>query len=289
MEESFSGSEKTDAEKPVFSIEELTEKLKCIRDMSWVQNRRPGNQGGAGHTLEDLLGIKENNFQAPDYGPYELKTHTKGGSYLTLFHQEPTNDGFVKNLLPLYGWRHKTLDEWRISITVSGKIFTGRGFRAIIDRANRQVRVDFDIDQVKPKAEYQEWLDRVRNVKPGKTATPTLWSVTAPEAVAPKADSAWEGPIWPFELLEKILSNKIYNLVVVMADKRKSASGAEEYRYTSANLYQRISLDSFLGYIEQGYIYIDFDARTTHNHGVKYRLNDLGLLVPLYKTVAMLM
>ncbi len=281
LDDTYSGSDK-----PIFSIEELTDKLHRIRDMGWVQDRRPGNTGGAGHTLEDLLGIKENNLQAPDYGPYELKTHTKGSSYLTLFHQEPINTGFVKNLLPLYGWKHQTRDEWRISITVSGRIFTGRGFRAIVDSPNRQVRVDFDIDQVKPLPAYREWLDRVRNIKPGKTAMTSLWEVDAPQVAA---TAAWEGPIWPFDLLERILSNKIYNLVVVLADKRKSAGGVKEYRYTSANIYERISLDRFLDYIERGYIYIDFDARTRHNHGVKYRLNDLGLLVPLYETVAVLM
>ncbi len=284
LDDSSSGSEK-----PIFSIDELAKKLRQIRDMGWVPNRRPGNQGGAGNTLEDLLGIKENNFQAPDYGPYELKTHTKGGSYLTLFHQEPANNGYVKNLLPLYGWKHKTLDEWRISITVSGKIFTGRGFRVVVDRINRQVRVDFDIDKVKPRADYKEWLGRVRNIKPGRTAMSSLWDATAVQEAVSEVTSAWEGPVWPFDLLERILYNKIYNLVVVRADKRKSASGVDEYRYTSANIYERTSLDSFLDYIERGYIYIDFDARTRHNHGVKYRLDDLGLLVPLYETVATLM
>ncbi len=66
------------SEKPIFTIEELTRKLHNVRDMGWVRNRRPKNPGGAGNTLEDLLGVKENNFRAPDYGEYELKTHRKG-------------------------------------------------------------------------------------------------------------------------------------------------------------------------------------------------------------------
>jgi len=35
---------------------------------------------------------------------------------------------------------------------------------------------------------------------------------------------------------------------------------------------RNLSLDKFLSAIEQGIIYIDFDARTGHNHGTKFRL-----------------
>ena len=126
--------EEPSSNKPIFSIEELTTRLVKVRDMGWILSHRPGNTGAAGNTLEDLLGVKENNFRAPDYGEYELKTHRKGrrgSSYLTLFHQEPINNSYMKNLLLVYGWKHQTKDENCISVTVSGKNFTGRGFRAI--------------------------------------------------------------------------------------------------------------------------------------------------------------
>lgn len=34
----------------------------------WIKNRRPGNVGGVGNTLEDLLDVDENNMQLPDFG-----------------------------------------------------------------------------------------------------------------------------------------------------------------------------------------------------------------------------
>jgi hypothetical protein len=37
-------------------------KLEKNQKMGWIENARPGNQGGVGNTLEDLLGIKENNL-----------------------------------------------------------------------------------------------------------------------------------------------------------------------------------------------------------------------------------
>lgn len=45
-----------------FTKEELIHELLKIKKMGWIENARPGNQGGVGNTLEDLLGIKENNL-----------------------------------------------------------------------------------------------------------------------------------------------------------------------------------------------------------------------------------
>jgi len=43
----------------VYTKESLIEELRKIRDMGWIPNARPGNVGGVGNTLEDLLGIEE--------------------------------------------------------------------------------------------------------------------------------------------------------------------------------------------------------------------------------------
>ena len=40
---------------------ELIVKLKEISAMGFIPSARKGNAGGIGNTLEDLLGIKENN------------------------------------------------------------------------------------------------------------------------------------------------------------------------------------------------------------------------------------
>ena len=45
---------------------ELIAKLKEISAMGWIPNARRGNAGGIGNTLEDLLGIKENNLPIPN-------------------------------------------------------------------------------------------------------------------------------------------------------------------------------------------------------------------------------
>ena len=60
-------------------IDELREKLSSIRQMGYVVTRRKGNTG-IGFTLETLLGLKENNLKAPDYGEIEVKSQRRGVS-----------------------------------------------------------------------------------------------------------------------------------------------------------------------------------------------------------------
>ena len=65
-------------------------RLQEIKEMGWIRNQRPGNAGGVGNTLEDLLDVAENNLQLPDFGDWELKSQrAETGSLLTLFHCEP--------------------------------------------------------------------------------------------------------------------------------------------------------------------------------------------------------
>ena len=44
-------------------LEQLKMRLGEIKSMGWVKNRRPGNVGGVGNTLEDLLNVEENNLR----------------------------------------------------------------------------------------------------------------------------------------------------------------------------------------------------------------------------------
>jgi len=78
--------------------------------MGWVLNGRFGNHGGIGNTLEDFLGITENNLPIPNAAEWELKTQNrKTISLTTLFHVEPSPRAirFVPRvLLPFYGWAH---------------------------------------------------------------------------------------------------------------------------------------------------------------------------------------
>ena len=47
---------------------------------------------------------------------------------------------------------------------------------------------------------------------------------------------------------------------------------------------QKFSIDKFLIGLEENFILVDFDARTGHNHGTKFRLKQ-NRLADLYETV----
>ena len=51
----------------IFTLEKFIELFKSIKELGWVKTHRTG-QTGIGKTLEDLLGIIENNIQGPDFG-----------------------------------------------------------------------------------------------------------------------------------------------------------------------------------------------------------------------------
>jgi len=75
----------------IYTKENLIEKLKEIANSGWIPNARDGNNGGIGNTLEDLLGIQENNLPIPNANEWELKTQRlKTSSLTTLFHTEPS-------------------------------------------------------------------------------------------------------------------------------------------------------------------------------------------------------
>ena len=57
----------------IYTKEQLIIRLREIREMGWIRNERPGNVGGVGNTIEDLLGIEENNLPIPNASEWELK------------------------------------------------------------------------------------------------------------------------------------------------------------------------------------------------------------------------
>jgi len=61
----------------------------------------------------------------------------------------------------------------------------------------------------------------------------------------------------------------------------------EAYKYTKIMMLQNFSFDGFLRALDAGNILVDFDARTGHNHGTKFRLRQ-DHLSDLYETVTVI-
>ena len=64
----------------------------------------------------------------------------------------------------------------------------------------------------------------------------------------------------------------------------KKIEGREHFQYSKILMLKGFSQERFIEAIEQGDILVDFDARTGHNHGTKFRFRN-NRLSELYDSV----
>ena len=253
----------------IYTKESLIEALKEIRDLGWIPNARHGNSGGVGNTLEDLLDIPENNLPIPNASEWELKCQRLGTSSLTtLFHVEPSPRAlrFVPQLfLKYYGWPHQSEPgEMSFRQTITGLARTDRGFGITIDRVHRKILVSFDSDAVDSR--HVAWLASVADH-------------VGLEELDPQ-------PYWGFDDLGHKVGTKLPNCFYVRARVKKE-NGREFYQYCEISVLEGCDFEGFLSCLENGMILVDFDAKTTHNHGTKFRLRQ-NCLPNLYSRVTVI-
>lgn len=248
----------------VFSKEGLIQELKEIGQRGWIKNSRRGNVGGVGNTLEDELGIKENNLPIPNAAEWELKCQRADtSSLITLFHSEPSPRAlkFVPEiLLRKYGWAHKLAGtrypkgEMSFRQTIHGKSRSDRGFMVSLDRSNKKVMISFDAQSVDTR--HGEWLKQVEKRVGLRELNPQ--------------------PYWGFDDLFHKAGTKLLNCFYVQATTKKEHN-VEYFSYEKILMLQKFSLDKFIEAISNGAVLIDFDARTGHNHGTKFRIRQNSL------------
>ncbi|MDK2951998.1 MAG: hypothetical protein PWQ77_1663 [Kosmotogales bacterium] len=252
-------------EEKIYTKESLISEFKEIYKKGWIRNTRGKNHGAVGNILEDLLGIKENNLPISNTNEWELKAQRNNtNSLTTLFHFEPSPKAlkFVpKIFLPKYGWPHKeagekySLTEMSFRQTINGVNATDRGFKINVDRQNKKILISFDKNLVALK--HSDWLTAV-----GKNA--------GLGELSPQ-------PYWGFDDLLYKVGTKLLNCFYIIA-KTKKEENIEYFWYDKVYMLKKFSFENFLNQIELGNVYIDFDARTGHNHGTKFRIKQKTIL-----------
>ena len=242
-----------------YTKESLIAALQEIKNRGWIPNARPGNVGGIGNTLEDLLGIQENNLPIPNAAEWELKCQrAESAALTTLFHMEPSPRAlkFVpKMLLPKYGWKHEfagidyPADEMSFRQTIHGLERIDRGFKVEIDQENRKVLISFDASKVDSR--HAEWLETVKKRVGLGELNPQ--------------------PYWGFDDLHHKAGTKLLNTFYVEAEVMKDGD-KEFFHYNRILILRGFSVDNFITALVEGNVLVDFDARTGHNHGTKFRL-----------------
>lgn len=149
--------------------------------------------------------------------------------------------------------------------TIHGRSPSDRGFMVKIDREQQKVLISFDASKVSKK--HKVWLKTVK-VRAGNL-----------NELEPQ-------PYWGFDDLKNKAGTKLLNCFYVQAEVKK-IRGKEFYHYTKVLMLQKFSFDGFLKAIEDAKILVDFDARSGHNHGTKFRLRQ-DCLPMLYEKVTVI-
>jgi len=255
----------------IFTKEQLIDELQKIKQKGWIKNARPGNAGGVGNTLEDLLGIEENNLPIPNASEWELKCQRENSSSLTtLFHMEPSPRAlkFVPQLFLInYGWPHQEAglkysnSEMSFRQTIGGHNRSDRGFTVVVDRVQKKVLISFDASEIGDR--HKEWLKTVeKRIGLGE--------------LNPQ-------PYWGFDDLLHKAGTKLHNCFYLQAQVKR-IDGEEYFHYDKILMLKKMTIEKFVEAIVANDILVDFDARTGHNHGTKFRLRQ-NKLADLYEEV----
>ena len=133
--------------------------------------------------------------------------------------------------------------------TIHGKNYSDRGFKVVIDRIANKVLISFNKDFVDIR--HTEWLKTVKYRIGLNELNPQ--------------------PYWGFQDLHHKVGTKLINCFYIQAECKKE-NNIEYFSYVKIQMLQMFSFEKFLNAIENGYVLVDFDARTGHNHGTKFRL-----------------
>ena len=224
--------------KNISSLDGIKSELENIKSKGFIKTHRSGNTG-VGKTLEDLLGITENNFSIPDIGFAELKaTRATKSNLLTLFTKSPDEFGANKRLLVDYGYDvgnglelHTNLDANNFN-NLKGSPF---------------IKVQFD--ERKKKLYYQHYYDKkIDYLSYSYDTLINAFTVKYPSGT----------------------------MIYVIADTKGKGIN-EEFWYKEAYFLEGFDSKKFLKMLKEGNIYINirlgvYDDGSVHDHGTAFRI-----------------
>lgn len=216
----------------------IKEKLKEIKDKGFVKSLRKDNTG-VGHTLEKLLGIKENNIGEPDFTYNRLKVELKAqrkkaGARVTLSTKSPIWDPLKdREIVSQLGYIDKKGRKGlKIVLKING--FNPKGFKLVLD-------------------ENKGRLDIVHE----------KYGVTC---------------FFKFSELINIIKTKLYeNLLLVLAEREKKDE-EEYFHYVEAILFSDFDEDNFKRLLIDGTIVWEFrmhlkESGAVRDHGSGLRIS----------------
>ena len=234
----------------IITLNDFIEEFEKVKAMGWIRTHRAGPTG-IGKTLEDLLGIPENNLDEPDFGDYELKScRIDSNSMLTMFTRAPEPRRANTYLRMKYGYSSNAYDndEKVLHSTLSADRFT-----PVADTGHK-LKISCAADGI-----YIECEDGVENI------------------------------FWSREALKACFEKKYKNKFVYAKALSRGEGTNEEFKFIEAYEVSGFDYDAFISLLEEGKIYVDLrigqyhhgrNKGKTHDHGTGFRIkeNDQHLL-----------
>ena len=234
----------------IITLNDFIEEFEKVKAMGWIRTHRAGPTG-IGKTLEDLLGIPENNLDEPDFGDYELKScRIDSNSMLTMFTRAPEPRRANTYLRMKYGYSSNAYDndEKVLNSTLSADRFT-----PVADTGHK-LKISCAADGI-----YIECEDGVENI------------------------------FWSREALKACFEKKYKNKFVYAKALSRGEGANEEFKFIEAYEVSGFDYDAFISLLEEGKIYVDLrigqyhhgrNKGKTHDHGTGFRIkeNDQHLL-----------
>lgn len=231
----------------ICTLDDFAREFTKICDMGWVTTHRSGPTG-VGKTLEDLLGIAENNIDGPDFGDYELKScRLDSNSMLTLFTKTPQPKGAANTLRITFGYLSDN-DKYHNDEKILHSTLSADKFVPIAGTGH------------------------------------SLKIVCSSEKISIIAEDGNEYAYWSREQLNKAFEKKYKNKLVYVKAQSRGKDENEEFRYVEAYEISGFNYEAFVNLLEQGKIYIDLrigqyhggakDGKT-HDHGTGFRIKEI--------------
>lgn len=230
------------------TLEDFKREFLKIRSEGWKETHRKVPTG-VGKTLEDLLGIPENNKQEPDFGVYELKSSRKdSGSMMTLITKSPSPNGANKCLLCSFGYISSAYENNKkvLHATLNANKFTK------IADTQYSLKINYDNSRERISIYYKNEI--TKEVKD-------------------------TGIFWDLNILKKKIESKIKNKIVHVIAESRDGIQAEEFKYENAYLLKEVSPENFFELLKNGKMFVDirmgqYSNGKLHDHGTAFRIKD---------------
>ena len=228
----------------IYTLEDFIREFSKIKQQGWILTHRPGPTG-IGKTLEDLLGIPENNLDEPDFGEYELKScRLDSNSMLTIFTKTPQPRGAASRLRMTFGYSSDAYDndEKVLHSTLS---------------ADRYVAIANTGHKLKIKCD--------------------------PSKILIVAEDGKEYAYWTRDGLKKAFEKKYKNKFVYAKAKSQGTGANERFYFVEAYEVSGFDYEAFINLLEAGKIYVDLrigqyhsgkNKGKTHDHGTGFRIRE---------------